>query len=215
MCYVAYYPPNVLPEPEHLLNGTQLNPHGFGWVIGFEESYRGTNADIAVGDFCRARVSNCGVPAIFHARWATGDSPHSLANCQPLTLDDGTVLAHNGGLFPVDSLRSDTRVFAREYLPYWNLDSDAERTDLEQLIGWNKVVILRPGKSAVILNDQQGIWETDGSWHSNADYTGVSHLRAGQCGACGMAVAGAAAASLCDDCDDAYLHRREELEAAL
>lgn len=256
MCYMAVYPPGVMPYPDDLVNGSDLNPHGLGWCVGtdqvqhnlatlavnpssvlpdtthqlsgetlnpqgrgwprgqteYGESKRGSIA--AIDHFLEARRSRPYEPAVFHARYATG-SPVTLANCQPLVLDDGTIVAHNGALFPVDGPESDTRVFAQHYLPHWNLDSEDDRRELRELLGRNKMVILRPGKTPVLLNDRLGVWRADGSWHSNFDYTGVSHLRAGVCGACGAEGLDSGPASMCVSCKGAYRDRRDALYAAL
>ena len=117
MCYLAVYPPGVMPETEHLVNGASLNPHGCGWSVGTDEVYHATDWTSAIAYFATVRKARPDQWAMFHARYATGDSPHTLANCQPLALDDGSLLAHNGALFPVGGPESDTRVFAREFLP--------------------------------------------------------------------------------------------------
>jgi len=211
MCYLAAYPAGVMPVEEELENGVRLNPHGFGWSLGDDEVYRGLNAAAAMDAFLWGR--RCGSAdsdAIFHARYSTG-TPHTLANCQPLALNDGTILAHNGALFPVSGDDSDTREFAEEYLPRWNLDSKADREELCSALGRNKMVIKRPGRPLLILNAGYGIWHADGSWHSNADYTGKSHLAADTCGACGYHVPGLPPASMCETCKGLYLQRRELL----
>lgn len=216
MCYMVYHPAHVQPDGEKLINGGALNPHGYGWTLGTDEVYHGMSLPIAVGSFVQARRGRWEVPAIFHARYATGNSPRTLANCQPLILEDGTVLAHNGGLFPVidGEPESDTRIFAEEFLPRWDLDSETDRAQLERLIGSNKMIILRPGKPDVFLNSHLGIWLPDGSWHSNSDYTGSSHLRAGQCSACGIPVPSVEAATLCPRCQADFEQRYVRLREA-
>lgn len=212
MCLVSFYDQGVMPDEEHLRHGVALNPHGAGFAIQGEEVFRTLNGTYAVHAFMQARKTAPWSRAVFHARYATGDSPVTLANTQPLILSDGSVLAHNGALFPVEGEASDTRVFAAEVLPAYDLKTDL--TELEQWLGRNKMVLLPAllSEDAVILNRHLGITLPDGTWHSNSDYTGVSHLAAGQCGACGTKLPGAAEASQCDDCTDAFHARRELLE---
>lgn len=254
MCYMAVYPPGVLPDPRHLHNGAKLNPHSYGWCVGTDQVQHSMGtlalnppsvtpdtspnlsgetlnpagivrlppwlpktldaARMAVGNFVTARAVRMSEPAVFHARYASPGSPVTLPNCQPVLLGDGTLVAHNGALFPVDGDESDTRVFAEKFLPQWDLDSPADRADLRDLLGPNKIVILRPGKTPLLLGDRKGVWRPDGSWHSNFDFAGVSHLRAGQCGACGTRVENGPRAGLCPDCQTAWLGRYAALEAA-
>jgi hypothetical protein len=214
MCYLYVLPGGVEAAEWRLIKGSEANPHGFGWSVGLREVYHTLDPEAAIAHFQAARRRKLYEPAIFHARYATGDSPHTLANCQPLVLDDGTLLAHNGGLFPVRGSESDTRVFTREFLPGWNLDDDMERLELGQIIAPNKMFILRPGKVPVLLGDKYGLWYPDGSWASNRDGDGGDHLAAGQCAACGTAVEGGEYASLCTGCQMAYDGRYAALQAA-
>jgi hypothetical protein len=39
-------------------------------------------------------------PALFRSRYATGDSPATIHNCQLMRPPDGSLLADNGALFP-------------------------------------------------------------------------------------------------------------------
>jgi hypothetical protein len=234
MCFMAAYAPGVLPDADRLVQGAKLNPHGFGWSVGLDEVHHSMTADTAIQSFLEARYYRPGEPAIFHARYATSSVPRggppkdettakqdtagrpviTLANCQPLMLDDGSLLAHNGALFPVRGPLSDTRVFAQDFLPEWDLDSDRDRLELGELLGPNKLFFLRPGKAPVLLGERYGVWRPDGSWESNRDGEGISHTAAGQCGACGTPDPDLPEASMCDDCRLAYELRRDWLEAA-
>ena len=211
---MAYYPPYVPPNYSHLAEGAKLNTDGYGFAIGTGTLYHATDAAFAIRRFIRARHARWAEPAVFHARTATGGSAVSLANCQPVPLDDGRVIAHNGALYPLvsDGDVSDTREFAATHLLDWDLHDEGDRQELERLIGWNKVVIFEAGREPVILNEQQGIWLADGSWHSNTDYAGVDHKRAGQCGACGVADESLPYASLCPSCQHGYNGRWQALE---
>ena len=34
MCYMAYYPPGVMPDYSHLAEGAKLNRDGYGFAVG-------------------------------------------------------------------------------------------------------------------------------------------------------------------------------------
>ena len=214
MCYMAYYPPGVMPDYSHLAEGAKLNRDGYGFAVGTSVVCQMLNGPEAVTRFLSHRYAHMDEPALFHARTATGGSAVSLANCQPFALDDGRVIAHNGAMYPLawDGDVSDTREFAATHLLDWDLRDEGDRAGLERLIGHNKDVIFEAGREPLILNGHLGIWLEDGSWHSNTDYAGVDHKRAGQCGACGMADESLPQASLCPSCQRSYDGRWQALE---
>lgn len=209
MCHLAVYPPGVMPKLEHLANAARLNEHGYGWSIGLAESYRSLPPCLCIPMFLKARRGAMDEPAMFWARYATAGAT-SLANVQPLVLDDGSILAHNGGLFDVDGPESDTRVFARDILPRWDMDSYADRKELAELIYPNKIALFRPDKAPVVLNDRLGIWQ-DGAWHSNEDFTGLDHKRPGVCASCGVPVDSDQPAQQCAKCQVRYAMRKAVL----
>ena len=178
MCLIIALPSGVMPVQEHLANGVRLNPHGFGFAVGRSTCHT-LDADQALGSFLRWRAMHPDMPALFHARHATGNSPRTLANCHPFRIPGGFI-AHNGYLFPHEGIQSDTAIFAREILPLYDLDDPARRTLLEQRMGPNKAVIFR-GYQVDILNARQGIFLEDGTWMSNADYLGEPHKVTGAC----------------------------------
>lgn len=183
MCLITYLPPGVMPAREHLENGAKLNPHGFGFAIGWSP-FHSMDREEAVGEFMARRAMRPDLPAMFHSRNATGDSLHTLENCHPFPvfLDNSRLaaVAHNGYLFPHEGDSSDTAVFARDILPRYDLDDPAQKALLEARMGPNKAVVLR-GRKAHLLNAWQGEFLPDGTWHSNTDYLGVSHEVPGRC----------------------------------
>ncbi len=183
---LSYYPPGVMPRKEHLENGALLNPHGHGWAIGHNVP-RSMDSGAAIKGFIRAREQRPYLPALLHSRNATGDSPVTRQNIQPFIVIKGTevmVFGHNGYFFPHEGGESDSRIFAREILPRWNLNDPDEVRELESRMGPNKAVILRYGSPGLILNAHLGIRLPDGTWHSNTDYLGVPHLVPGICPQC-------------------------------
>jgi hypothetical protein len=205
MCMLTYAPPGATPAREHLLNGARLNPHGSGGAILVDGtgllSVRCMDGDKAADLWLDMRQRFPDSHALFHSRYATADNVTD-DNIQPVTRLDGLAVAHNGYLFPVDGDRSDTRVFAEELLPRWNLDAAADRSELELVLGaGNKLVILSAdadhAEPAYILNEEHGHWHK-GSWYSNTDYHGgeghrAADIRRGVCGVCGRLAATRAA----------------------
>lgn len=189
MCLITYLPPGVMPVKEHLDNGALLNPHGHGFSIGWTR-LGSMDAEKVISEFIHLRARNPQLPAMFHSRNATGDSPVTLENIHPFRVSprgQDAFAAHNGYMFPHEGERSDSRIFAEEILPRYDLDDRDSRALLEHRMGRNKAVILRPGYPVRILNRQQGIMLGDGTWHSNPDYLGISHHVPGFCPQCGTA----------------------------
>lgn len=182
MCLISCYAPGVMPVADHLENGMALNPHGSGFAIGSAMA-RSLNPEKMLLMFLRLRKQYPGRPAVFHSRSATGDSPVTEANCHPFR-NEGMIASHNGYLFPHDGERSDSRIFAGEVLPLYDLDDRKAVALLERRMGPNKAVILRGLSPALILNKRLGITLDDGTWHSNSDYLGVSHHVPGSCPQC-------------------------------
>jgi hypothetical protein len=172
-----------MPVRGHLENGARLNPDGFGWAMlagGNLVSRRSLNGEDMISDFMTRRAASPDAPALFHARHATDTEP-TVGNAHPFPLggDTRVAVAHNGYLFPVTEgeQRSDSRIFAEEILPRYNLDDPSHVAKLEAWLGTNKVVVLSGspahGQAAYILNAGRGVWLGDGTWHSNPDYTGT------------------------------------------
>lgn len=124
-------------------------------------------------------------PFAVHFRIATHGAVN-LENCHPFMVSEDTVIIHNG-IIPVlfeskEDPRSDTRVFAEDYLTKMKDDwmDDENMMDLvETFIGGSKLVILsRAGKKdAYIANERTGNWSDDEKiWYSNASYKGISKL---------------------------------------
>jgi hypothetical protein len=184
MCLLSYFPPDAMPNREHLANGCDVNRDGYGWAIVTRRreliSGRYLTADDALDSFELARDEHPDGPALFHSRWATsGLVDESMCHPFKVGRDPRTVVAHNGVLFtpPKGSDESDTAIFARKTLPMFNLDKPRRRTALEREIGGNKLVILtvNPARrhSAYLIGEQLGTW-VKGAWHSNQDYLGWS-----------------------------------------
>jgi hypothetical protein len=153
------------------------------------------------------------LPALFHSRNASGDSPRTEENLHPFKLErngyEHAWFAHNGYLFKHEGGKSDSLIFASEILPKYNLDDPGTRALLEQRMGRNKAVIIYPpDNTSYILNAHLGISLPDGTWHSNADYTGVPHIMPGLCPLCGDETE---LTPVCASCEKEAQARRELL----
>jgi hypothetical protein len=166
-----------MPVREHLENGARLNPDGHGFAIGWSH-LTSMDAREMIGEFLTRREMRPDLPAMFHSRAATGDSPRTPENCHPFRTcygkDKYSVVGHNGFMFPHEGERSDSAIFAREILPLYDLDIPAQKRLLEERMGPSKAVVIH-GARAYILNPHLGVFLEDGTWHSNTDYTGESH----------------------------------------
>jgi glutamine amidotransferase len=227
MCLLTYYPPGVEPVREHLENGARLNAKGHGWAAidryNMLHCHRSLDAAEMITSFMVFRAENPDSRAMFHSRYATGTAT-TLEKCHPMQVgnDPLTVMAHNGYLFPTEG-ESDTEVFARDILPRYDLLNPASRAVLEERMGPNKAVILSTNillPRVIILNGSKGIMLPGGTWHSNRDYLGTSHLEEGKCIICsqipqeGASVIGEGDI-LCHSCEATASNRYELLMEAV
>lgn len=186
MCMLSYFPPNVMPDEEELMNGADHNPDGHGWSMVDPirrqiTVHKYMTPDRALDSFVAARKACPGGPALFHSRIGTsgriditGVHPFFVGN------DRHTVVGHNGILFSPDGPKSDTAVFAQSIMPLRFAALDRRKTirKLEKYCGpGNKLVVLSVNpiraQSAYIINERQGHWSGEsGAWHSNYDYRG-------------------------------------------
>lgn len=183
MCLLCVAEPGQTPSREHLLNAADSNPHGFGYAFHLGSTIltgRGMDAEEVVDRFMRLRSIHTDVWAMFHARFTTHGET-SKANCHPFRVggSDKVVLAHNG-ILPLEPThgdkRSDTRLFADEFLPALGLealDDEDMFAQLERWMGGSKVVVFsadeRTEYGVYFLNQHLGHWD-DGIWWSNDSY---------------------------------------------
>lgn len=179
MCILIYTPGNTTIPRSHLEEACRSNPDGFGWAIIAGDRIlmdKGMNSVDIIDGYLQWREEFPEYPSLFHARITT----HGLTNtdnCHPFWVDGNTVIAHNGIISAMDDdpIRSDTRVFAEDWMPYMipYLDDEEEFAQLERFIGWSKVVVLTVDpllkQWAYILNESSGHWK-DNVWYSNHSY---------------------------------------------
>jgi hypothetical protein len=91
-------------------------------------------------------------------------------------VDDKHAIIHNGTITKIkiakDDRRSDTKIFATEYLA--NLPEGWEHNGviaelIEEFIGYSKVCMLSVDTGITIFNESMGHW-LDGIWYSNKSY---------------------------------------------
>lgn len=183
MCLLTVCEPNHTPTREQLTTASCKNPHGFGYAIVAGDkiiSNRGMSAKKIINEFLRMREQYPDGYAMWHARLATHGVKNEL-NCHPFMVggSDMTYLAHNGMLDiepAKGDKRSDTRIFAEEWLPSVGIESLDNPYMLEFISSWadyNKICILsvdpRLTYSMYLINEHLGKW-VDGVWWSNESY---------------------------------------------
>lgn len=182
MCILIYTPSGETIPEQHLVEACKNNPDGFGWAIVTPDTIlvaRSMIAEEAISSYLEWREKEPSYPSLFHARIATHGTT-DLSNCHPFHVGNArTVLAHNGiiGHLPDEKERSDTRIFAEDWLPELGietLDDKDEVTQLEKFIGYSKMVVLTIEPSmqrwSYILNEELGDWDKD-IWYSNSSYS--------------------------------------------
>lgn len=241
MCLLCVMKPNETPTREQLKTAAVANPHGFGYAFHVGDRIitgRGMDADEVIDRFLRIREGLPNTWAMFHARITTHGQTNK-ANCHPFRMggDPSTVIGHNG-VIPIEldknDHRSDTRVFADEWLPelITLLDDEDGFAELESLIGYSKVAVFthdeRLQHQVYILNEDLGHW-TDGIWWSNDSYKPYTYSKS--YGYFGSAYKGGSASpsdgcqlcwsiisevderlglcSNCDSCLDCYEHKAD------
>lgn len=178
MCLAAFAPAGVTIRRSHLVEAGDNNPHGCGYAFA-------RNGHLVIRKFEDVREL---IPAYEHdaARYSEGSAflvhfrimTHGAINkrnTHPHTMRDGGALIHNG-MIDIPELpagESDSRYFAREIIgalpSNWMYDPILVNM-VERYIGdYNKVAMLWPDGSSLILNERAGHWQ-DGVWYSNKSY---------------------------------------------
>lgn len=180
MCLLCVAEPGKTPTRQQLLNAADNNPHGYGFAFHLESTIltgRGMDAEEVIDRFLRIREVHPNSWAMFHARYTTHGATNK-GNCHPFRIggSDKLVLAHNG-ILPIDvphgDNRSDTRIFAEDFLPDLGIEAldDPEMFEqMERWMGGSKVVVFsadpRTEYKVYFLNGDLG-HEVDGIWWSN------------------------------------------------
>lgn len=183
MCLLMVSNPAARPSRDELLIACANNPDGFGWAVNTGEKIitgKSFNAEHAVNTFLNLLKKYPQGFGLFHARIATHGSV-CIANTHPYKVGgaDDVVMAHNGVLsieVPKGDDRSDSRVFAEDWLPaigISSLDDEQFFSELETLCAGSKIAILTTSaqlrKPLYIINEDLGHW-VGGVWWSNHSY---------------------------------------------
>lgn len=189
MCIAIYHDAKCFLTEEEFFYSWKNNPDGGGFMY-FDEANeivieRSMDFDEMRSKYYAAieKYSETS-PFAVHFRIATHGSVN-LSNCHPFRSSANTALMHNG-IIPVlmekKDKRSDTRVFAEEYMPRlpkgW-MDDDYLFTMVEEFIGASKVIVFtndpKLDSYMYILNEKDGHWnQTKTKWYSNKSYCSFS-----------------------------------------
>lgn len=183
MCLLIVAKPNYTPKKKYLSCACDSNPHGFGFAFHTGSkifTFHSLDASEAIENFFKMRTKYPEAWAMFHARYATHGSV-KLENCHPFPVGGSkkTILGHNG-ILPIKPKlgddRSDTKLFADEFLPAFgleSLDDDKFYTELEEFCAGSKVAIFTTEPNLenqiYIINENLGHWKK-GVWYSNNSY---------------------------------------------
>lgn len=183
MCLLTFMQQGAMANVDDLRRGAKFNDDGFGFAVHAGSSVitgHGMEFENVLEQFIKVRAKHDGV-ALFHSRITTHGKT-DVGNCHPFRVggDNLTVVGHNG-MLPIQlgagETRSDTRIFAEEYLPnlggVYALDDPTVFGTLSTWARGSKLVVITANKWAnsdhYILNEKDGHWE-DGVWWSNYSY---------------------------------------------
>lgn len=183
MCLLTFMQRGVTADIEDLRRGAAYNDDGFGFAVHAGSSVitgHGMVFDDVLDQFLHVRAKHDGV-ALFHSRITTHGKT-DVSNCHPFRVggDNLTVVGHNG-MLPIqldkNETRSDTRIFAENYLPslggVYALDDPTTFQTVSQWARGSKLVVITANQWAnsdhYILNEKDGHW-VDGVWWSNFSY---------------------------------------------
>jgi len=168
------------PSKKALKRAAVANPDGFGFaVIGDNKIYTYRSMDIGktISEYFTARDEFPNGDSIFHLRITTHGETN-VENCHPFIVNDDVVMGHNG-MLPIkeDNGRSDTRIFAEDWLPEFDLgdllDTQKGFQELETFASGSKLAFLNTSsllrQSLYIVNERLGHWN-EGVWYSNNSY---------------------------------------------
>lgn len=180
MCLLIATTGSSRPSKKALRRAAVQNPDGFGYAVigdGRIYTYRSMDAEETIKSYFEVRDEFPNSNSIFHLRITTHGATN-IDNCHPFRVNDDVVLGHNG-MLPIkeDKGRSDTRIFAEDWLPEFDLvdllDTEDGMKDLENFAGASKLAFLNTSsllrQSLYIVNEELGHWD-NGVWYSNNSY---------------------------------------------
>ena len=180
MCLLIATTGKARPSKKALRRAAQQNPDGYGFAVigdGRIYTYRSMNAEDTIKRYFEVRDEFPVGDSIFHLRITTHGATN-IDNCHPFRVNDDVVMGHNG-MLPIkeEGGRSDTRIFAEDWLPEFDLvdllDTDGGIQELEKFAGSSKLAFLNTSsvlrRSLYIVNEDLGHWN-EGVWYSNNSY---------------------------------------------
>lgn len=178
MCVAIYKPKDKRLDPDNLWNCWMDNSDGMGVAIamGKELLVYKEMKDFPYFRDILERYEEYDM--IVHFRIAT-HGYIDLDNCHPFMISDNVAMIHNGVLSDMDDdefVRSDTRVFAEDYLKPILADHPeilANKAFLGMITSiagaWNRIAFLTADGRYAIINEDDGEW-IDGCWFSNVHW---------------------------------------------
>jgi glutamine amidotransferase len=180
MCLLIVSPGGSVIDRERVREAAWSNTDGFGFAIQTDQRLfvgKGMNVETIMDWFDQIRSIFPSADALFHLRYTTHGKTNR-DNCHPFAVAgrDDLVMAHNG-ILPIDvpkhDPRSDSRIFAEDWLSEWGVDclnDDGFIAELGEWITYNKLCFLGSrdvlAGGLLIVNEGNGEWD-DGCWWSN------------------------------------------------
>ena len=173
MCLAIYKPKGVQIPDEAIDNGWLHNPGGGGFCY-----VRNGKIEISKGFFylkdmrealAKKLKANRNSPFLIHFRIPThGDKTER--NTHPFQFEHGAGI-HNGSIHgtgaKVGEGESDTNLFFQKFSKDMTFENvNKIKSKLEEVLGYNKIVLLYPDSKHIIINEKDGVWDK-GVWYSN------------------------------------------------
>lgn len=177
MCIAIFAKPGKQLTDEQIDNCWKINDDGAGFAYVLDNQLRIVkelkDKDKFVKLYRRHLPLAENSPMLIHFRIRTHGAV-SIANTQPIRIDNNTAFIHNGMIscVPTDSEHSDTVMFSRMILRRLRpgFHNNVKILDMiDKVVGWSKLVFLSTDKSYGIVNEKSGDW-IDGIWYSNASH---------------------------------------------
>lgn len=181
MCIAIYAPPGKRISLAQAENCWNVNPHGAGFVYVKDKQFVFVKELTSFKKWYRLYEDHLPLaaksPMLIHFRIRThGDI--SIANTQPIQVDNETAFIHNGVIscVPDHKHRSDTVMFSRTVLRRFKRGFHINPkilTMIDNVVGNSKLVFLGRDRSVGIIGEKIGHWKDD-IWYSN--YSHVTYI---------------------------------------
>lgn len=159
-------------------HAAQAHPHGMGAMFATPDTKLRVVHELSDVDrffHALAEANDGRWPLAVHFRQATHGTK-TIDNCHPFLIQDGLLgVMHNGVISRVENHkeRSDTRIFAEEYLECLGAEWYRSKNGVKMVsdfVGFNnKLIVLDAHGNHAIINESAGVIE-DGVWYSNSSF---------------------------------------------